>query len=118
MKDSKNSDLNCQYAIIDIGGKQFQAVEGKTLSVDRLAGSKPGDKIKFDKVLFGRKQDSTMLLGKPYLEGSFVEGTVVEHTRGPKLIVFKFRRRKGIRVKKGHRQDLCTIKFDNINLSA
>ncbi|MBT4594717.1 50S ribosomal protein L21 [bacterium] len=100
------------YAIFETGGKQYQAVPGKTLAVEKL-DAEAGESITFEKVLMKRTPESCVV-GKPYVEGVQLKASIVKHTRGPKLIAFKFKRRKKCRVKKGHRQDITVIRIESI----
>ena len=101
-----------KYAIIQTGGKQYQALEGKTIAVEKIEGEE-GSSIEFNEVLFRKTGKGKFEVGKPFLEGT-VKASIVKQTRGPKLIVFKFKRRKKVRVKKGHRQDLTVIRIESI----
>ncbi|HEY2410239.1 MAG TPA: 50S ribosomal protein L21 [Polyangiaceae bacterium] len=99
------------YAVIRTGGKQYRVTEGDLLQVELLAGN-PGDKVKFDQVLMVSGESPTF--GKPIVKGASVEGEIVRQMRGPKLIVFKFRKRKRSRKKAGHRQNLTAIKITGV----
>jgi len=100
------------YAIIETGGKQYKVEEGLKLSVERI-NAEPGSEITVDKVLLvGRGDD--VKVGAPYVNGAAVKCEVVNHARGKKIIVFKSRRRKDSKTKKGHRQELTTLKVKNI----
>jgi len=98
-----------RYAIIETGGKQYQVVEGKTLAVELLKGN-PGDEITFEQVLFVKEGEGDFLVGQPRLDRS-VKATIIKHTKGPKLIIFRFKRRKKVRVKKGHRQPATVVRI-------
>jgi large subunit ribosomal protein L21 len=101
-----------RYAIIDSGGKQYRAVEGRTIEVDRLPVEK-GDKFGFERVLFmGDGED--FLIGTPTLDGIEVEVTVVDHVKGPKIDRFKYRPKKRIRVRGGHRVQSTLLMVDFI----
>ena len=97
-----------KYAIVEAGGKQYQALPGKTIAIEKLEGE-PGDAVEF-KVLFKKEGENQFKIGRPYLEET-VKAEIVKQTKGPKLIVFKFKRRKKSRVKKGHRQPLTVVRF-------
>ncbi len=99
-------------AIVNIAGQQFKVEEGQEIFVHRL-DSEPGDNVSFDEVLLTTKGDATNI-GTPTLKGASVNATVVEHAKGDKVIVFKKKRRKGYRVKNGHRQSFTRIKIDSI----
>ena len=104
-----------RYAIIDSGGKQYRAVEGRTIEVDRLPVEK-GEKFGFERVLFmGDGED--FLIGTPLLDGIEVEVTVVDHIKGPKIDRFKYRPKKRIRVRGGHRVQYTLLMVDFIGKS-
>ncbi len=100
------------YAVIKTGGKQYRVAKDDILTIERLAGD-AGSKIEFVEVLMVGG-DSGIKLGSPNVSGATVTAELVAHTRGPKLIAFKKRRRKNSRRKKGHRQDLCKIRITGI----
>ena len=101
------------FAIVNIAGQQFKVTEGQELFVHRLEAAE-GDKISFDEVLLVDRDGSTQV-GTPVVKGASVGATVLEPlVKGDKVIVFKKKRRKGYRVKKGHRQHFSKIKVDSI----
>ena len=104
--------MDDKYAIIQTGGKQYQAVVGKTLAVEKIEGE-PGAAVTFDKVLFRKQGEGSYEVGTPHLEGA-VKASIVKQMRGPKVIVFKFKRRKKVRVKKGHRQPMTVVRIETI----
>lgn len=99
------------YAVIRTGGKQYRVSEGETLLIDKLEGN-AGDEISFGEVLLvgGDKPK----IGKPTVAGANVTGQIVNQTRGEKLVIFKFKRRKRYRRKAGHRQWLTSVKITSI----
>jgi len=99
------------YAIVEIAGQQFKVEQGQEIFVHRLDAA-AGDQISFDKVLL-TDNDGMVNVGTPTLSSS-VNATVLEHLKGDKVIVFKKKRRKGYRVKNGHRQCFTKIKIDSI----
>ncbi len=101
-----------RYAIIDSGGKQYRAVEGRTIEVDRLPVEK-GEKFGFERVLF-MADGEDFLIGTPDLDGIEVEVTVVDHIKGPKIDRFKYRPKKRIRVRGGHRVQYTLLMVDFI----
>lgn len=101
-----------RYAIFQNGGKQYQALEGKTVQLEKIDG-KEGDKVEFKDVLFRKLDNDNIEIGQPNLTGS-VKASIVKHLRGPKLIVFKFKRRQKSRVKKGHRQHHTVVRIESI----
>ncbi|MCX6301141.1 MAG: 50S ribosomal protein L21 [Bacteroidia bacterium] len=101
------------YAIVEIAGQQFKVEEGKKIFVHRL-DIEEGKNIKFDHVLLV-EEDGKISVGEPVVKDSFVEGKIVDHVRGDKVIVFKKKRKKGYRIKNGHRQNFTQIEIININ---
>ena len=101
------------YAIIKDSGKQFKVEEGQELEID-FRDAEPGSKIEFETVL-AVSGDDGLKLGTPSLEGASVMAEVVETTKGPKITVVKFRRRKNSKRKTGHRQKYTTVKIEKIN---
>ena len=100
------------YAIIETGGKQFKVSEGDVIYIEKL-DNEEGSKVKFDKILC---VDSN--IGKPYIKGATVEGTIEKQGRGKKIIVFKYKPKKDSRKKQGHRQPYTKVKIDKITLAA
>ena len=101
-----------RIAIVESGGKQYRAVEGSTIDVDRLA-YEVGHKFDFDRVLLMADDDVTMV-GTPTVGEIKVSATVVDHVKGPKVISFKYRPKKRIRVKGGHRHFYTRLMIDFI----
>lgn len=100
------------YAIVTIAGQQFKVEEGQELFVHRLDANE-GDKKSFEEVLLIDRAGAVEI-GTPTLS-SKVNTTVLEHVKGDKVIVFKKKRRKGYRVKNGHRQSFTKIRVDSIS---
>ena len=100
------------YAIIRTGGKQFRVEEGATVRVPALA-KEAGESVEFEVLAVGGTDDGTRL-GAPAVEGARVAGTVVDHGRDDKVIVFKKKRRKQYKRKQGHRQGYTTVRIDSI----
>jgi large subunit ribosomal protein L21 len=100
------------YAVVDNGGKQYRVEAGKTLVIDRL-DAEAGASVTFDRVLLIVDEDD-VTVGTPTVDGAAVHATVVEHGRGPKIIVFKFRPKAHYRRKTGHRSELTKIHIDEI----
>ena len=96
------------YAIIATGGKQYKVDPGMLLDVERLK-DEVGSKIRIEEVL-AVQSDDKLEVGRPHLKGAAVVMEVVDHPRGPKVINFKFKRRKGYQRKIGHRQELTRLK--------
>ncbi len=99
-------------AIVESGGKQYRAVEGSTIDVDRLA-YELGKSFDFDRVLMVIDEEA-VLVGTPTVGEFTVSATVVEHVKGPKVISFKYRPKKRIRVKGGHRHQYTRLMIDFI----
>ncbi len=102
------------YAIVEIAGQQFKVAKDQRIFVNRLAGEE-GDSVSFDKVLLSGDGDN-ITLGAPAIDGALVDATITRHVKGDKVIVFKKKRRKGYRVKNGHRQSLTEISITGITL--
>lgn len=102
------------YAIIQSGGKQYRVEPGNEIRVDLLQGA-PGDAFETDKVLMVNDGDKTNI-GTPIVEGALVKGTLIDHVKDKKIIVFKMKRRKGYRRTQGHRQQYTRVKIDTINI--
>ena len=100
------------YAVIKTGGKQYRVAKDDVLKIERIAGE-AGTKIEFSEVLLVGS-GASLKVGAPTVAGAKVTGELVEQSRGPKLIAFKKRRRKNSRRKKGHRQDLSTVRITSI----
>ncbi len=101
------------YAIVEIAGQQFKVEGGKNIFVHRL-DAEEGTEIKFDQVLL-IEDEGTITVGEPTVKDAFVEGKVLDHVRGDKVIVFKKKRKKGYRVKNGHRQNFTQVEILSIN---
>ena len=103
------------YAIVEIAGKQFKVEKDQKLYVHRLKEDE-GKKVTFDKILMIDNKDEVSL-GKPLISGAQVGAKILKHLKADKIIVFKKKRRKGYRVKNGHRQLLTQIQISDISLS-
>jgi len=101
------------YAIVEIAGQQFKVEEGKKIFVHRLEVEKE-TQIEFNKVLL-IEDDGKITIGEPTIINAVVEGKILEHMRGDKVIVFKKKRKKGYRIKNGHRQNFTQIEIISIN---
>ncbi len=100
------------YAVVAAGGKQFRVQEGDVLRMEKIAGE-VGDPVSFDKVLLIADGEN-LTVGRPVVEQASVKARIVEQDRSKKIIVFKYKRRKGYRRKQGHRQDYTAVRIDNI----
>ena len=100
-----------KYAILRSGSRQLRAEEGEVLAVDRMQ-KQTGEEVEFSAVLYGDGED--IQVGKPVLDDVSVQGTVLEHVRGAKIRVFKYKRRKRYRRTQGHRQEYTRVRIDKI----
>jgi large subunit ribosomal protein L21 len=100
------------YAVIRTGGKQYRVAQGDRLRVERLPGD-PGQEVEFAEVLMIQGEGGPVLDAK-HLEDKKVKARIVRHGRGRKILVFKFRRRKGFEKRRGHRQDFTEIEIGSI----
>ncbi|HEY9639011.1 MAG TPA: 50S ribosomal protein L21 [Coleofasciculaceae cyanobacterium] len=103
------------YAIIETGGKQLRVEPGRFYDIERLAVDADAS-VTIDKVLF-IDNDGEAAVGQPWVEGATVEGTVLQHLRGRKIIVYKMRPKKKTRKKQGHRQELTRLMINSISLN-
>ncbi len=101
------------YAIVDIAGQQFKVEKEKNIYVHRLKANE-GDNVEFEKVLLIDNDGKDVKIGDPVVEGAKVTAKVLSHVKGDKVIVFKKKRRKGYKVKNGHRQQFTHIQIENI----
>ena len=103
------------YAVIETGGKQYRVQPGDIIDIERVDRSgDDGDTVELDNVLLVGG-DGEAKVGSPSLDGATVKASLVGEVRGPKVLVFKMKRRKGYRVKNGHRQDLMRVRIDEIS---
>ena len=102
------------YAIIKTGGKQHRVSPGDVIAVEKLAGAK-GDTLVFEEVLMAA-DESSVRIGTPTLEGARVSSEIVEQSKGPKIAVFRMKRRKGYHKKTGHRQPLTRVRIKEITI--
>jgi large subunit ribosomal protein L21 len=100
------------YAVVRTGGKQLRVEPGEAVRVEKLEGS-VGDSIELGEVLLVGAEDGAKI-GTPLVAGAKVVGTITAQGRGPKLTIFKMKRRKGYRRKAGHRQSYTEIRVDKI----
>ncbi len=102
------------YAVIETGGKQYRVKPGDVIDVEKFeTPSGKSRKVNFERVLLVSGEKGTAV-GAPIVKGAKVSGTLVEDVRGPKILVFKQKRRKGYRRLNGHRQDLLRVRIDKI----
>ena len=100
------------YAIFQTGGKQYQAIEGKTVAIEKIEGE-PGAMIEFKEVLLRKLGDDQIEIGQPHMAKA-VKASIVKQMRGPKVTSFRFKRRKKVQVKTGHRQEMTIVRIETI----
>ncbi|MEW8974210.1 MAG: 50S ribosomal protein L21 [Tissierellaceae bacterium] len=100
------------YAVIETGGKQYRVQEGDILFVEKI-DVEEGQGVNFDKVLLVSKEGD-ITVGKPFVEGAKVEGSVLEQGKSKKIVVFKYKAKKNYRKKQGHRQPYTRVKIEKI----
>ena len=103
------------YAIVEIGGTQIMVEPGRFYDINLLAAD-PDSNYTIDQVLLVNNDDD-VTVGRPYVDGATVEGTVMRHRRGKKVIVYKMQPKKKTRKKRGHRQELTRLMIDSISLN-
>ena len=104
------------YAIIEACGKQYKVAEGDVVFFEKL-DAEEGKKVTFDKVILV-SDDKKVQVGNPYVKGIKVEGKVVYHGKGKKILVFKYKAKKNYRRTQGHRQPYTKVEITNIKLPA
>jgi large subunit ribosomal protein L21 len=102
------------YAIVEDGGKQYRVEKGDTIYLEQRELPEGAKTIEFDRVLMlGNGAESK--IGTPWVDGAKVSASVAEEVKGPKLRIFKYKRRKGYQLRKGHRQKLLKVTVDAIS---
>ncbi len=101
------------YAVIKTGGKQYRVFPGETISVEKLDVD-AGGQVSFNEVLLFKKDDETVLVGKPFIDGVTVTGKVLKQGKSSKILVFKKKRRKNYSKLYGHRQPFTQILIEEI----
>ncbi|WP_103021065.1 50S ribosomal protein L21 [Salinibacter altiplanensis] len=104
------------YAVVDVKDKQFKVQEGDTLYVPYHSDADAGQELTLDRVLLVSDGDGDVTLGTPTVEDTTATARVLEHVKGDKVIVFKKKRRKRYRVKRGHRQQYTQIEIESLDV--
>ncbi len=107
-------ELKVMHAIIETGGKQYKVAEGDTLFIEKLP-NEAGDTVTFDKVLAVIDGDK-LTVGTPAVEGAKVEANVVKNGKGKKIMVFKYKPKKGYRLRQGHRQPYTKVEITKLSV--
>jgi large subunit ribosomal protein L21 len=101
-----------KYAIVEDGGKQYRAVIGESIEVDRYP-LEVGEEIDMDRVLLIADGENVKV-GTPFIQGAKIQAIVVAHVKGPKVVVFRYKAKERIRSKTGHRQQYTKVRIDAI----
>ena len=104
------------YAVIESCGKQYKVAEGDVVFFEKL-NSEAGDTVKFDNVVLV-SDDKKVEVGAPYVKGAKVEGKVVEHGKGKKIVVYKYKAKKNYRRTQGHRQPYTKVEITKVAVAA
>lgn len=102
------------HAVIKTGGKQYIVKPGDVIDIEKISGE-PGEEVNFKEVLLVSADGEDVKVGSPVVESARVEGRIVKQKKGEKIVVFKFKRRKGYRKKAGHRQNLTSVEITGIS---
>lgn len=100
------------YAVLETGGKQYRVQAGDILFIEKL-DVEADEKVSFDKILMV-SDDSGLKIGKPYVDGAKVEATVIKNGKSKKVLMMRYKAKKGVRIKRGHRQHYTKVKIDSI----
>lgn len=103
-----------KFVIVEQGGKQYRAAEGETIEIDRLP-NEVGDSLTLEDVLLS-VDDEDVIIGTPLIKGAKVQAKVMDHFKGRKILVFKYRPKQRYRVKSGHRQQYTRLLIESIEL--
>ncbi|MCB0505008.1 MAG: 50S ribosomal protein L21 [Cyclobacteriaceae bacterium] len=101
------------YAIVEIGGKQFKVTQDQFVYAPKMQGEE-GASVEFDRVLL-LDNEGKVEVGAPIVKGAKVSGKILGHVKGDKVVVFKKKRRKGYKVRNGHRQDFTKVLIEGIS---
>lgn len=107
--------ITMKYAVIRTGGKQYIIKEGDVIKVERVKDKKPGEIVKFEEVLF-YKDDGKVQIGTPKIDGAYVSAEIIKEGKGKKVIAFRYKPKKRVSVKRGHRQIYTEVKIKEIRI--
>jgi len=102
-----------KYALFQTGGKQYQAIPGKTVAIEKIEGD-AGHILTFNEVLFRKNSEDQFEFGQPFVKGATISASIIKQMKTPKVIVFKYKRRTKYRTKSGHRQRQTVIRIESI----
>ncbi len=102
------------YAVIRTGGKQYRVARNEVIRIEKIE-AEPGSTVEFEEVLLVGGEETRV--GRPLVEGAKVTATVLDQIKGPKIVVFKKKRRKNYRRKRGHRQQLTVLRVQDIQVA-
>jgi large subunit ribosomal protein L21 len=111
---SEDWSRKMKFVIVEQGGKQYRAAEGETIEVDRLP-NEVGETVTLEDVLLSVNDDE-VTIGTPLIEGAKVQTKVLDHFKGRKILVFKYRPKQRYRVKSGHRQQYTRLLIESIEM--
>jgi large subunit ribosomal protein L21 len=101
------------FAVVEAVGRQYRVTPGEIVKMEKVDGAK-GDAVSFDKVLMVSASEGEIKLGQPYLAGATVTGTVVAQNRDKKVLVFRYKPKKRVRIKRGHRQSYSLVRIEGV----
>jgi len=108
----ERKDTFSRYVIFQQGTHQYHGIEGKTVAIQKIEGN-VGDKVEFKEILLRKTADDVVEVGQPFVKGT-VQASIVRQMKGPKLVVYHFKRRTKSRVKNGHRQQMTVVRIESI----
>ncbi len=113
LKTVAEQQMAGQYVVFQTGGKQYQAIPGKTLAIEKIEGE-AGAALNFTEVLLRKTGEASVEIGAPFVPGAVMKASIIKQMRGEKLVIFRHKRRKKSRVRKGHRQPITVIRIESI----
>ena len=101
------------FAVVESGGRQYRVAPGEVVKMEKLPAAK-GEAVSFDKVLLVSADSGTVTVGQPYVGGATVSGRMLAQNRDKKIMVFRYKPKKRVRVKRGHRQCYSLVQIEDI----